>query len=1410
MPDYYTPPVPVVNGNVAFAKDVNDVSEKVDTAFELVDADIQAVGPLVSVYSDLAQKWAEEAFNVEVLPGQYSALHWSNTSKNHAANALAWSDTAYGHALQAEVHEIKTESFVSQANDYRDQALSYADQAAVSFNGAQDAATDAQSHASTSYQFSLDSLAHSEDAEGYAIDAASGLLSEINEIIDHTLVPTDTFIYDTTLDSIDWREKTKDSSWAPLTFPSYAGIVAFSDQVHIYDLSDTNASLWMVFSTGAPTSVAMENGVLAIGDASAGLRVVDFKNDTCKVYNTTGQAYTTNIANRDTVVTPTFSGDGIADNSINSVAIHNGIIAVGTQTVLSVIDGDTVYDAGANWETNEVSFQPNGDLVRSLTGTSGATRVYSDYLTAAFPWERRYEDSNNHYLPFTLPAPSCAVAMEDGEIAVGSTEGLTLIKENPQAPLEGMSNHITSTYQSGWMAHDCKGAFLSNTVAETIGDVGTNLVTNGDMWYGASGSTPPTGWTQSDSLVQYSTSDRVLTINRNGAGGTDTQQTIATVVDQYYTIKIRVVDNSAGTVAISAGGSILYNWTATGDIYLNFKATSTSTVIGVRPSQSSTQVIQIGELSVAPTDFGITYNNTVHDLTAQTTLVEGMLADDDGTFLVARADGTVLRYTSAWVFYNIAIDLRPTETNIQDIIRVGDYYYVVGIVSQKIYQCDLSGVYTGFSWSTTAETTLPVGITYDGSHFWVLGASPFVVYRYTDAGVYTGSSYTFTPPETSPRAINYRDGYFYVTGLSTQALHRYTFNWSYIGVALYTDQSFPSGLSFTGETLYMSDRLDDSAYEYDISSWGRESLGYEESSGPELISDTNFTTGCGVNWTCLTGWSIASGVASCDGTQTSTSNLYESISVEPDKVYKVTIKVDSVTAGSVALSFGSVSTASITTPGTYVRSITGGDGILRVAADSSFIGEVSHVSVKACNGAEMLPSPGFSSECGVDYTCGVGITLTGSSAIWSGIQTGYSSAVPIGVKLQPGKLYKVVTNITSRTAGGFIVSTTSGFTAPGVTPLYTAAGVYTDYIDGGDGTIRLAGNADFAGTVDSVSITQVNTDDDRSLEENNLILQGQLTKTQVNTGSELVAYSGFDKDNHLWSPYNSDYDFGTGDFYISGWHKVTSATTQVILDRRTGGTVGFQLYLSSGAYVVVIGATTVATGIYATLDQWEHFTMVRESGVCYLYVNGQEAYSAAAANNVDATQSMFMGISFVYSAPNTSSLALVRLGSGAPTANQINYIYNKEKSMFLENAKCTSGSVDFLDYDSKTGEVIAVSAGQEISKFKGSQRISEESSSFTKLSQEGTRSIGGDTATLKAYVPEINLRDPDKTKDTTLVPHTSTGAGQTSIAIPEGYYPVTLYDSGLFETFTIEYDGFIYYAIIPASTGDVTVMIRRV
>jgi trimeric autotransporter adhesin len=225
---------------------------------------------------------------------------------------------------------------------------------------------------------------------------------------------------------------------------------------------------------------------------------------------------------------------------------------------------------------------------------------------------------------------------------------------------------------------------------------------------------------------------------------------------------------------------------------------------------------------------------------------------------------------------------------------------------------------------------------------------------------------------------------------------------------------------------------------------------------------------------------------------------------------------------------------------------------------------------------------------------------------------------------------------------------------------------------------------------------------------------GTITKDPVATGADLVAYSGFSASNYLEQPYNSDLNFGTGDFCIMGWAKSPTANT-VVFDRADSSvdlryslshnSSGYwQFYMKSGASALTLSSTTSASG-----SSWQHICFVRVSGVLQVFINGVFENSTASTLNITGnSQLLVIGAKYNYTETFNGSLALFRISATAPTAAQIAKIYEDEKVLFQENSKATlygsSDSVTALAYDDDT-ELLHVGTSEGRSVFQGLRRV---------------------------------------------------------------------------------------------------------
>ena len=260
------------------------------------------------------------------------------------------------------------------------------------------------------------------------------------------------------------------------------------------------------------------------------------------------------------------------------------------------------------------------------------------------------------------------------------------------------------------------------------------------------------------------------------------------------------------------------------------------------------------------------------------------------------------------------------------------------------------------------------------------------------------------------------------------------------------------------------------------------------------------------------------------------------------------------------------------------------------------------------------------------------------------------------------------------------------------------------------------------------------TDADRSVNANDLTVNGTVTRTPVATGADLVAYSGFSSSNYLEAPYNSDLDFGTGDFCVMGWVKNTSdGSNDYIFDRDDLASVGARLaiYISTTDFITAALAGTNLTFDTALPDGvFNHFAIARNSGTAYAFLNGAAAGSISATSNLDNSSAVVrLGVTAAGSQQLANgSLALLRISATAPTAEQIAKIYNDELPLFQENAQATlygtSDAVTALAHDPVT-DLLHVSTSDGRSDFQGLRRVSNTTDAHTSLSASNGLIVGG-------------------------------------------------------------------------------------
>ena len=263
-------------------------------------------------------------------------------------------------------------------------------------------------------------------------------------------------------------------------------------------------------------------------------------------------------------------------------------------------------------------------------------------------------------------------------------------------------------------------------------------------------------------------------------------------------------------------------------------------------------------------------------------------------------------------------------------------------------------------------------------------------------------------------------------------------------------------------------------------------------------------------------------------------------------------------------------------------------------------------------------------------------------------------------------------------------------------------------------------------TIDIDNISVRLAEEDRSVNGNGLQVFGTVPKTPVATGADLVAYGPFTASNYLEQPYNSDLDFGTGDFMYSMWIYRNSLPTSSyerwfgtvasngedridIFSNANTDNIAFYSFDASG-----IRGDIRITGI--GIGVWHCFHFTRQGRDYKIYHNGElrgtNVGSATLANYAANTdRRTHIGAAEHWDTGKAvldGKIALAKISGTVPSSEQIRKIYQEEKMLFQENAKATlygtSDTVTAVAYDDDTKLIHAgTSAGRSV--FQGLRRI---------------------------------------------------------------------------------------------------------
>ena len=442
------------------------------------------------------------------------------------------------------------------------------------------------------------------------------------------------FVYDTRKDSDGgaWRKKTKNTSWynedesgtrgARKEFPAVAVIVMESTQCTIYDADNLNLSMWMIFNFGSGSSLAAKtmfyaggktvfalNGMICFGGDSSwkdGVTQVKLIEDTSFWRNDTYVAYWTGgIANRNIaggygqfVTDPEKRIVAAQVNDIAMTVLPNApinastglpvpTIAVATDGGTNVINDDgTVTQGYSSIASENVDLHPDGHMISGITGaTNDNFSLYNINDTTRITFYDARESTGAYDTFLNQGNGECLFEGKSNKIAIAQTLGLLRIEENFSDYATGLHNRTASSYNTGWMIGDIKGAFLSSTDATDV--TGSELITNGTFDSDISSWSGGVQWTHTTNSVGGDTSGKLMVFH-TASTNIYISQTITTVSGKYYTMSYSASSDTGsrarvwidGTYFGGSSGYIVDNNNAAFRPYAHtFQASSTSTEI---------------------------------------------------------------------------------------------------------------------------------------------------------------------------------------------------------------------------------------------------------------------------------------------------------------------------------------------------------------------------------------------------------------------------------------------------------------------------------------------------------------------------------------------------------------------------------------------------------------------------------------------------------------------------------------------------------------------------------------------------------------------------------------------------------------------------------------------------------------
>ena len=273
----------------------------------------------------------------------------------------------------------------------------------------------------------------------------------------------------------------------------------------------------------------------------------------------------------------------------------------------------------------------------------------------------------------------------------------------------------------------------------------------------------------------------------------------------------------------------------------------------------------------------------------------------------------------------------------------------------------------------------------------------------------------------------------------------------------------------------------------------------------------------------------------------------------------------------------------------------------------------------------------------------------------------------------------------------------------------------------------------FLADTDTTNKTNGQTDPDRSKYNYALSVTGTINKSAVATGADLVSYHGFTSSNYLRHTNGINYG-NAATITMGGWSKIpgsaVDANYNYLCSCRSGSIpIGLSITIDNGGshagkpyFYDITNSSLQSDGPRVDDNEWHHIIGVLDGTSKKIYIDG-ELIASATVTGINLSAVDITNIGHYIGASGTTPqynhggyLALIKFSASAPTAEQVKKMYEEEKVLFQENAKCalygSSNAVTALGYDDSTDLYhVGTSAGR--SDFRGLRRINNTTTAVT-------------------------------------------------------------------------------------------------